>query len=131
MEMPKNITSGCFYVDKLQNPEDPQIELLLQMDHCVLKVPAFSHLLEENQLNLNLSRSQNKIVDCSQIISGLYSDKYKLNVQESKIQRELGEDEEDDFCQMFSLANASQLTAGQRGLNSILNDRKLIIFEFE
>ena len=131
MEMPANITSGCFFVDKLDNPEDPQVELLLQMDHCVLKVPPFSHLLDSNQLNLNLPRSQNKIIDCSQMISGIYSDKYRLNVQECKIQRELGEDDQDDFCQMISLANASQLTAGQRGFSSILNGRKLIIFEFE
>lgn len=47
MEMPGNITSGCFYVDKLLNPEDPQIELVLQMSEIVLKVPAFSHLTEE------------------------------------------------------------------------------------
>ena len=98
MEMPANITCGCFFVDKLENPEDPQVELLLQMDHCVLKVPPFSHLLDSNQVNLNLPRSQNKIIDCSQMISGIYSDKYRLNVQECKIQRELGEDDQDDFC---------------------------------
>ena len=126
LEMPKLITSGCFYVDKLGNPEDPQVEILLQMDNCVLKIPGFSHLMDYKSINLA------KLIDGSSLVRSLFNDKYALNLADCKIDKaSLDEEEEENPCLMFSMTNASQLSAGQRGLNSILNGRKLIIFEFE